>query len=46
MVTKQDLDTAMAKAFEQTQGGFNDHRAYTEFVVDRQAAKAPHLKIS
>jgi len=35
MVTHQDLKAGFAKAFEQTQGGFHDQRAYTEFVVER-----------
>ncbi|MEI6246293.1 MAG: hypothetical protein WCQ64_14765 [Acidobacteriota bacterium] len=33
MVTKQDLETSMAKAFEQTQGGFEDHRGFMELTV-------------
>lgn len=32
-----EMKAGFAKAFEQTQGGFNDHRACTEFVVERSA---------
>lgn len=35
--THEDLKAGFAKAFEQTQGGFEDHRAFTEFVVERSA---------
>ena len=31
------LDDGFAKAFEQTQGGFDEHRKFTEFVVERSA---------
>lgn len=31
------IDDGFAKAFEQTQGGFDEHRTFTEFVVERSA---------
>lgn len=37
VATHDDLKAGFARAFEQTQGGFDDHRAYTEFVVERSA---------
>ena len=32
-----EMRAGFAKAFEQTQGGFDEHRKFTEFVVHRSA---------
>jgi len=33
-----EMRAGFAKAFEQTQGGFDEHRKFTEFVVERSAS--------